>query len=270
MKKQKGEKKMNHQSPRVVKCNTNGGSLTCPTEKKCYRTSAEAESAASELQRKDPTAVRQAAYACEECPNWHLSSMTTDAHAMVGARSYLPTNGSYAPGLGPKYQHMQSKIKELYLSKHKDHAGAYKGIIKDVCNELEIPEIHKTMIRTFLIESGIHKPNPRMSAAQKLAQNRRIIPITLESISAAKRELDAEEQRRQAEFQAQRAELERKERDWIEAHSLKISHTVEHNGVILKKEGGRLTLTYDEAFDLVEKLEAFLAALPSRAEGATA
>jgi hypothetical protein len=71
------------QFPRVVNCNTrqetNGVTLPCKTRKKCFPNSAAAEIFANELQRKYPDQVHQFAYACDECPYWHLSAMTAGA-----------------------------------------------------------------------------------------------------------------------------------------------------------------------------------------------
>ena len=261
------------QFPNVVNCNTqqkpNGVTRTCGTGKKCYPNSTAAESFASELQRNYPDEVRQSAYACEECPYWHLSKLDAGTHSM--SRSTLPTNGSYAPGLGPRYQHLQSKIKEIYIAKQKARGGTYKGIITEVCCELGVPVKDNPLVNRFLVEVGIHKKNPRLSAPlRENAQERRTVPLTLESIAAAKRELEADEQRHRAELQAKRADLERREQAWIEAHALKNRPQPRQQRSDPEKRGSTLVLSYDDAFDMVDKLTEFLAAIPSKAEGVAA
>src|SRR5712671_3313197 len=54
----------------------------CPSNKRSFRTSIEADTFARQWIKEHPGAVAQDSYACEECPNWHLSTMTTEAHAM--------------------------------------------------------------------------------------------------------------------------------------------------------------------------------------------
>jgi hypothetical protein len=165
------------------------------------------------------------------------------------------------PGLGQKYRHLQTKIKELYLADVKEDGS--RGAISRVARKVDAP-YHSVF--TFLTETGIHEVNPRLSERSKKAQRRPDRePPTLETISAEERELRAKQQ----EIEAQLADIEHKRQAYIEVHSLKITHTVDHNGVILRKEGNVLVLSYDDAYDMVDKLQAFLVAIPSKAEGAT-
>ena len=115
------------QFPPVVNCNANGGTPACPTGKKAFPTAAAAESFASDLQRRNPTAALQSPYACEECPDWHLSAMATDACATAKSRSSLPEKYASVRGLGLKYAHLQTAIKEAYLADVKDN-GQYGSI----------------------------------------------------------------------------------------------------------------------------------------------
>src|SRR5258706_16011376 len=105
---------------------------SCPSQKRSFLNSAAAESFSNEIAVKYPNQVRQHAYACEDCPNWHLSAMTADSHAMVQSRSNLPKAEQYsAPDLPGRLSHLQSKIKETYQRLYQDR-GQYHGLLVDV------------------------------------------------------------------------------------------------------------------------------------------
>lgn len=237
------------QFPPVVNGNTNGGAPTCPTGKKVFPTSAAAESFASELQRKNPTAVRQSAYACEECPHWHLSAMTTDAHSMAQSRSSFSEKYGSVPGLGLKYAHLQTKIKEAYVADVKEN-GQHGSVMRMARKfGVEYP-----LVRTFLTEAGLHKTNQARSEAARRAwqnsQKAKSAP-TVESLSSE------EEQAK-----AQLAAIQAKKKALIDAKALKVTDTIDKNGVIIRKESYTLVLAYDDAFELVDRLTAHLGALP--------
>jgi hypothetical protein len=237
------------QFPQVVNRNANGGAPDCPTGKKAFPTSAAAESFASDLQRKNPTAVRQSPYACEECPNWHLSAMTTDAYAMAKSRSGFSEKHGSVPGLGLKYAHLQTAIKEAYLADVKEN-GHY-GSIRRTARKFEV---EYQLVHTFLTEIGLHKPSRIRSEAGRLAwqnsQKANAEP-TVESLSS-------EEEKTKAQLAA----IQAKKQALIEAKALKIKDTIDNDGVIIRKEGSTLVLAYDDAFELVDKLTAHLGALP--------
>jgi PHD/YefM family antitoxin component YafN of YafNO toxin-antitoxin module len=226
---------------------------TAGCTKKSFPTSAAAETFASELQRKYPTQARQSVYACENCPGWHLSAMDPVAHGMAASRVNISSsaNSTRAPHLHKDLQHIQSKIKELYTARL---ATAGKtGIIAHVCRALEITDTYQQQtVRRFLIYAGLHTPNPRMTAAQT---GRAKPDSSIESIESKKQELER-----------QLRDLQAKKQALIEMKALKISDMVNSEKqpvVVVKKEGMSLVLTHEDAFLLVEKLEAHLAALPT-------
>jgi hypothetical protein len=240
------------QFPSVVNCNANGGTPACPSGKKAFPTAAAAESFASEFQRRNPTAARQSPYACEECPNWHLSAMTTDAYAMAKSRSSFPEKYASVAGLGLKYAHLQTAIKEAYLADVKDN-GQY-GAVKRTARKFDV---EYSLVRTFLVEIGLHKTNRNRSEAGRLAwqnsQKANAEP-TVESLSS-------EEEKAKAQLAA----IQAKKQALIEAKALKVKDTVDKDGVIIRKEGGTLVLAYADAFELVDVLTAHLGALPKDA-----
>jgi len=237
------------QFPIVVNGNTNGGAPACRTGKKAFPTSAAAESFASELQRKNPTAVCQSPYACEECPHWHLSAMTTDAHSMAHSRSSFSEKYGRAPGLGLKYAHLQTKIKEAYLADVKENGQ--HGALMRMARKFEV-EYH--LVRIFLTETGFHKASQARSDAGRRAwqnlQKTNSAP-TVESLST-------EEEQAKAHL----ATIQAKKQALIDAKALKVTDTINKNGVIIRKEGNTLVLAYDDAYELVDKLTVHLGALP--------
>src|SRR5215472_9221995 len=56
---------------------------TCPSGKKIYITQEAAENFSKYLQEKYPDQMKQYAYACERCPNFHLSAMPPEARELA-------------------------------------------------------------------------------------------------------------------------------------------------------------------------------------------
>lgn len=210
--------------------------------KKSFITSSAAESFARDFHSKNPQTVLQSAYACEDCPYWHLSSTNAESHALVQMNYDKAGLLAAPPGLHQKYAHHQSKIKELFA----------QGVnIADISRKLDVPY---AAVYVFLKESGLHNPDPQRSAA---AQTRRGTP-TIESI-------DAE----QAALMAKMRELAAKKAAIIEAKATKITNTIDNNGVIIRKEGASIALSFADAFELVDKLAAYLTQhAPEDASGA--
>jgi hypothetical protein len=218
--------------------------------KKSFATSAAAETFASELQIKFPTQARQSAYPCEDCPNWHLSAMDTAAHAMSQSRVNISShaNFTWAPKLHKNLQHLQSKIKEVYQQYANDRGDKY-GAITHVCDTLGIEGANpRQSVRLYLTEIGLHTPNPIRVEARSRANN-----PTIEGLESKEQELE----RQLHEIQAKKQAL-------IEAKAIKITNMVnneQQSVVVIRKEGMSLVVSQEDAFVLVEKLEAHLAAL---------
>lgn len=58
----------------------------CPSGKKGHISKEVAEGFAADVQQRNQGQVPQYAYACEECPNWHLSAIPPEAHAAARTR----------------------------------------------------------------------------------------------------------------------------------------------------------------------------------------
>jgi hypothetical protein len=221
----------------------------CRTQKKSFPTSAAAETFASEVQLRNPGQVRQHAYACEECPNWHLSAMTPGAHAMVESRSsgLLSEASKYAsvPGLGRKYAHLQTKIKDVYQRLAQERGGQFHGIISQVTRAVGMPNDDGQVVRIFLTDAGLYRPNPRMVASQ--GRPAKFLP-SIEGITAEEQELES-----------RLRELHAKKQALIDAKAFKFGLGPDKTTVVIKKEAQTFALTIDDARELTEKLVDFLA-----------
>jgi hypothetical protein len=220
-----GEKQMDPNN--LPQCTRSDG-----VPKKSFVTSSAADSFARDYHLKNPQTVLQSAYACEDCPYFHVSSTDAASHALTKVDYDKAGLLASPPGLHQKYAHHQSKIKELYT----------RGVaISDISKQLDVPY---SSLYVFLTETGLHKPDPQRSAS---AQTRRGMP-TIESI-------DTEA----AALVAKLKELEAKKVAIIEAKALKITNTIDNNGVIIRKEGASMALSFQDALDLVYKLNDYLA-----------
>lgn len=235
----------------------NANGKFCPTGKKVFHNSSEADSFARQWAQSHPGSAVQESYACEECPGWHLSCATVEGHSTVQSNLNNAPQ-TWAPGLPSKYQHLQTKIKELYTTKSKAKGGPYFGIVTEVLEELGIPCRYENgygtgdyaRISQWLRDIGLHKPKEN-----RVAGSRRHGTSTIE-------DLTNEEQ----EMEAKLGEIRRKKQGLIEAKRTKLEHMVnfENEPVIaVRKEGNTIILTHDEAFELVDRLTSFMANLPA-------
>lgn len=262
------------QFPKVVNANQNGGA--CSTGKKYFSNSALAQTFANEQRISHPHEAAQTPYACESCPGWHLSAMTTDAHSMMASRTDWRSNPTYAVGLNSSLQHRQTEIKEMYatLKAGKGRGHQYYGIIADVCHELKIerstngnPSNEYQSVVRWLADLGLYQKLQRGTEAtaetiQKFDTQRGY--STLDSL--AKQEdiiedsIDAQIAALNKKKNEQLAEIERKRNLLIEVKSLKVIRGENGSGgVLLKREGNILPLPLGEAFDLIDKLNDLLA-----------
>jgi hypothetical protein len=210
--------------------------------KKSFVTKDAAARFAADFYSKNQNTVLQSAYACEDCKYWHLSSTDAESHALVQVDYEKAGLLASPPGLGHKYAHHQSEIKKLYTS----------GMnIADIGRKFNIPYPY---VYEFLVEIGLHTKNPqRVEAAQTGRRN----PATIESIDA-----------QQAMLMEQMKELEAKKKMLIEAKALKIYPTNDNNGVIIRKEGASLALSFDDAYELINKVKDYLDQITAGTEAA--
>jgi hypothetical protein len=211
----------------------------CPSQKKCYPTRDAAEQFARGLAEKYPEQVKQHAYACEDCSNWHLSAMSPDAQAMVCSRSYLPqVPENKAARLGTSaFEGRKPEIAELFRQ-----GFSFKAISE----KTEIPYSH---VYNICIALGLHQPktNPRISEGLRASQSKSV--RSLETLSSEEENLLA----RLGEMQALLREIQTKKHQLLEASMLRIGP---HNGsgLIIEKEGNVLVLSFAEAEELAERL----------------
>ena len=95
-----------------------GNRSTCPTEKICYGSKQEAEKSSQEMQAKYPHQATQHAYACNQCPNWHLSALQADAFGMASSRQQIAPesmlrNANASKGGRPKGYRTRTEMEKL-------------------------------------------------------------------------------------------------------------------------------------------------------------
>ncbi len=239
--------------PVVLNANSNSQLAPCRTQKKPFSNSAAAESFASDLQLRNPGNVRQHAYACEECPNWHLSAMDAAAHSTVGSNLSDAAKYQVRSPLG-NYTHLAAKIKEAYAHFTKNR-GQYRGVASDVAKTVGVEDADVHKIIAFLVEERLYKQVARVSY-NKSVQSRPVSKVvSIESLSAEEQELD----NMFRQLEARKAELATKKEILIDAKRLKFSMGPDGGSVIIKKEGQMLALNIEDARELARMLPEFLA-----------
>jgi hypothetical protein len=202
------------------------GPVACPTGKQAFVNTAAAESFARQYHNQHPDKPMQSAYVCEQCPYIHLSYTDAESHALT--KVVYDSVMACPPGLGEKYAHQQTRVKELH------RAGVS---ISDIGKRLEIPY---SSVYLFLKETGLHNPVPRQAVSKPTS-------ATIESIDAKKAALL--EQLKALDTQRQRI---------IEEKALRIIPAIEGNGLVIKQGGASLLLSFEDALKLTELLPAYL------------
>jgi hypothetical protein len=203
----------------------------CPkTGKRSFPTRNDAEAFAAELEDKYPQQVQQYAYACEDCPEWHLSAYPPEAYATV--MTHWPSTSSTKDGRAGKYADRKDDIAKLYRE-----GNDFQGIAAKT-------GVPYQAVRYYCIELGLHEPAPRNVTPK---------PAALTSIEdLSNEECSLKDRLREVQLRKQRL---------IEAKMLRIE--VVNSSVLIKKEGNVLQVTLEDAEDLVAKL---IDHLPNREE----
>ena len=199
----------------------------CITKKKCFPSREAAEQFAANLKSTYPERTQQYAYGCEDCPNWHLSTLSPEAYELSKSR---PT-----PMVPPadrkdtkREQILDLKRQGLSINKIARQTGVAYQTAYHHC-----------------INAGLHVPT---SLGTSSGTRPSIKPaLTVESLSAEEREL-----------QTRLDEIQRKRQQLIEAKALKIGPCSQ--GIRIEKEGNILTLSFADAEQLIEKLSDYLTA----------
>src|ERR1700694_5663154 len=99
-----------------MKTMTTAMEIGCKTKKKCFTTREEAENFANDIKSRYPEQVQQHAYACEDCPNWHLTAMSVEAHALYRGGAYNCGNTTTikdGEGRGRRPRHSEAERAEF-------------------------------------------------------------------------------------------------------------------------------------------------------------
>jgi hypothetical protein len=191
----------------------------CPKNgKKSHASREEAEGFATRIKADHPEQVLQHAYACEDCPHWHLSALPPDSYNL--ARPTVPTPVS-DDSRATKYMGKKEEIAKLR------HQG------KDLMEISAITGVPYGSVRHYLIELGLYQPNMRGERTNQI--------VSIES-------LDEEE----AKALALVEQIRNRKQKLIELKALKIE--LLDSGVLLKKEGNVLQFSFEEAAKLIEKV----------------
>ena len=203
----------------------------CPkTGKRSFPTKDAAETFAAELKHKYPEQVPQHAYACEDCPAWHLSALSPEAYAT--AKTRWPSAPPADDGRAGKYDDQKDEIVRLFRQGND---------FQDIAAKTGLPY---ASVRYYCIALGLYTPNSRNVTVKPA------VPIFIE-------DLDKEE----ASLEERLREVRQHKQKLLEAKILRIEGV--NSGVLIKKEGNALQLTYADAEDLVAKL---IDHLPTREE----
>jgi hypothetical protein len=203
--------------------------------KKSYPSRAAAEEFAADLKNRYPEQVQQYAYPCEDCPNWHLSSMPPEAYELSKSHP--------APAIPPARKDTSTRERVLNLKR--------QGLsVSEIARQTGI--VYQTAY-SYCVDAGLHVPRPQPRPASSSIKP----AMTVESLSTEEREL-----------QAKLEDIKRKKEQLIEAKALKIGPYF--GGVRIEKEGNILALSFAEGQDLVEKLIDYLSRHQPAAEGTAA
>jgi hypothetical protein len=220
----------------------------CPKKKKCFRSREEAVSWEQANRQKYPHIAQQYAYACEDCPSWHLSAMPRESFGMAASRSSLkPIESAVAKASGRGRCSLEETERRY-------------RIIWSVMDDN--PGLSRTQLATKLSgQSGISQEtayqflrnNEEQLSTRVLpsdayhGRRQTRIPTTLERVAEKRLALEA-----------QLTALKKEEQRLIEARSLKLTPCWEGNGILIQKEGSSLGLLLDDAKELAEKLMEYL------------
>jgi len=193
----------------------------CPSKKRCFVSREAAEQFEEEIHLKYPQQVRQYVYACEDCPNWHLTTQSPESRAL--ARSSLRPIES-VPSVS--YDNKREEICKLKR----------QGVpLPRIAEQTGVPY---QSVRSICIEAGLHTVTERTEIKAV---------STVESIAQQEQALEA-----------QLRELQAKKQRLIEENALKFVPCFDGKGVVIRKHVQSLSLSFVEAEELVEKLVDYL------------
>jgi len=204
----------------------NQNNSECPTKKKCFASREAALRFEEEVQAKYPNQVKQYAYACEDCPNWHLSTLSPEAYELSKSRP--------APVIPPA-NHKDTKREQILALKRQGLS------ISEIATRTGVA--YQTAYG-HCVGAGLHVPTPSGTRPSSIKS-----AMTVESLSEEERELQVKLQ-----------DVQRKKQQLIEAKTLKIGPCFNGQGVRISREGNVLALSFGDAEQLIEKLSDYLTA----------
>lgn len=211
----------------------NGIGTICTTKKKVFVSKEAAEQFETNIRSKYPTQAKQYAYACESCPNWHLSSVSPESFGMAQNRIKIGT-GSLA---------------------HSANAG-------EVTSRLRYPE-------TLKLEA-IRLRNETDMTANAIAEKLGVTTPAVIYVWCRDKELLAKYEKGRiptsiGDFESEEQKLERqlvelrsKKAAAIEAKKWKFLPCWEGKGVLLKKEQNTMGVLIEDAEELIVMLDDYL------------
>jgi hypothetical protein len=201
----------------------------CPSGKKEFFNRQDAEQYAEKLKKDFPNDADQYAYACEECPHFHLSAQSPEAHSTVMTHWPFSPEEPQVQTRG-KYAHKEDEISTLFKQgKRITEIGMLTGV----------PYQH---VRYILIARGLYQPK---SSPDSGPCSPKASAESLESLG----QQEAQLQDQLESLQRQQEALRKKKEVLIEAKRLKIE--TNDSGFIFRKEGNILPLSFDDTASLV-------------------
>ncbi len=270
---------------------TNGQFHGCTSKKKCFNSREEAETFERE-NRERYNNPKQHSYACDHCPNWHLTSMAPTEH--VGNAIHRTTSNTFVSGNNRPLSPREARLKQINDLRRSgtenndicDILGiSYKELLETTnwakLNDVPVEPAKNTRGRkpgetaeaivarrkdmTALVASGktysdirtLLKPQgwPESTiwAYFNEANHDRRTSLGITSAQPKPVTLDAvSEQRRQLE--AQLASLTVKENALREAQRIKAVFCWDGKGVLISKESNRVGIPLEDVPELIQIL----------------
>lgn len=209
---------------------------TCPSKKKCFATREEAEIFEANNRAKYPGQPRQYVYACEDCPDWHLSSQDPATFAMSASRTNSSLSNLEAKMPAKTHGRLNLEDRAQRIRDVEKLRSAYPHARVSELAEKLAPSWGISVDSTY---GWIYNHlNP---------QTEKPSPVNLDTIAAKRKFLEE-----------QLKSLIAEEQKLIELKALKLMFCWDGKGVLIKKENSQIALSLEDAQELVGKLTEFL------------
>jgi len=230
----------------IAKTNTK----LCPSSsKRSFDTGADAQVYASTL------ATKQFVYKCDNCEDWHLTSLSPEQVVELEDRKKQREREAYVGNLGQKM--IETQATALATTVKTPAAPKEETMTTTESDEMKICRLYREgkRVADIAVEQGISAPTVYNCLKRHNVQKRHKI-LSTPPISPFKSpiiDLDAEE----ARITAQLEEIRRKRVLMEEAKRLRVEQ-VGANGFRIMKEGEHATLTLNDLEPLIDQLMALV------------